>query len=324
MSDIGRQLVDSLYAELMIDDEWAVRRDRGFTWWGYRLAQHVEASPTVHLGDQQRCVVRVWTEVAREVSPASNPAAALAAVNRQQSMSAAVWDRPARRVNECATTVVSTDTLDWHTQLLATAAVLQNVSAHANAPALAQACGGTPALSNHPDAGERAEMDGVLGVPAQRVIPAGAGGSRYTGPLVEGLGGYAAKLGFRATADATGLVCEVPYPAQSGRDTALLRISTTQAHPVLGHGALVVLRLPVAPGGMRVARLANELNAAEAHGESAVPLLGAWCPDVLATDGNGLAFTCFLPNLLARTGLLEDQIGYQAARARFAQAQLSG
>ena len=55
----------------------------------------------------------------------------------------------------------------------------------------------------------------------------------------------------------------------------------------------------------------------------AAPLLGAWCPDVLAPDGNGLAFTCFLPNLLARPGLLADQIGYQRDRARFAAGELS-
>lgn len=45
MTDIGLRLLDSLYEQLMIDDEWAVRRERGFTWWSYRLAQHIEVSP---------------------------------------------------------------------------------------------------------------------------------------------------------------------------------------------------------------------------------------------------------------------------------------
>ena len=31
MTDIGLQLLDSLYQQLQIDDEWAVRRERGFT-----------------------------------------------------------------------------------------------------------------------------------------------------------------------------------------------------------------------------------------------------------------------------------------------------
>lgn len=45
MTDIGLQMLDSLVDQMMIDEEWSVRRERGFTWWSYRLAQHVEVSP---------------------------------------------------------------------------------------------------------------------------------------------------------------------------------------------------------------------------------------------------------------------------------------
>jgi hypothetical protein len=40
-------LVDSLYEQLMVDEQWAVRGERGFTWWSYRLAQHIEVGPEV-------------------------------------------------------------------------------------------------------------------------------------------------------------------------------------------------------------------------------------------------------------------------------------
>ena len=61
--DVGLRLVDSLYKQLQIDDEWAVRRERGFTWWSYRLAQHVEVSAPVWSGDRHVCAVRIWTEI---------------------------------------------------------------------------------------------------------------------------------------------------------------------------------------------------------------------------------------------------------------------
>ena len=44
-SDVGLQMVDKLFELLFIDEVWAVRRSRGFTWWSLGLAQHVEAGP---------------------------------------------------------------------------------------------------------------------------------------------------------------------------------------------------------------------------------------------------------------------------------------
>ncbi|MBT6446529.1 MAG: hypothetical protein HOK58_16265, partial [Acidimicrobiaceae bacterium] len=41
--DAGLRAVEMLFEQMMIDEEWATRRPRGFTWWAYRLAQHIEA-----------------------------------------------------------------------------------------------------------------------------------------------------------------------------------------------------------------------------------------------------------------------------------------
>ncbi len=35
MHDVGIRLIESLYSQLVIDEEWSVRRERGFTWWSY-------------------------------------------------------------------------------------------------------------------------------------------------------------------------------------------------------------------------------------------------------------------------------------------------
>ena len=71
--DIGLRQIAELYERLFIDDEWAVFRPRGFSWWSYRLAQHVEAEPVVIRGGRPTCLVRVWTEVVHNVDPLRDP-----------------------------------------------------------------------------------------------------------------------------------------------------------------------------------------------------------------------------------------------------------
>jgi hypothetical protein len=336
MADTGTQMVDSLYEQLMVDERWAIRSDRGFTWWGYRLAQHIEASSPTWSGDRDVCIVRIWTDVAHNLDPASNPAPIVGMVNVHQDMNALVWDSSERTVTECCTAVVHEENIGWLSKVLAMAAVLQNTAAHSRAHAVADACGGAPATSDHPTSGPRAEMDDVLNIPEQLVIPAGAEPSAFAGQLCEGLGEFAASMGWMGSSDATGMTCEVPFTGDrplftqeygapdTVLETALVQVFTDQPHPEAGNGALIVMRLPVSPGAEQAPALANELNIVEAKGELGAPLLGAWCPDVTSTEGNGLAFCCFLPNLIARPGLLENQIVYQAARAQFALRQLSG
>lgn len=71
MQDVGIRLIDSLFSQLMIDDEWVVRRERGFTWWSYRLAQHVEVGDPVESYGIDVCRVRIWTEMVNDVDPAT-------------------------------------------------------------------------------------------------------------------------------------------------------------------------------------------------------------------------------------------------------------
>lgn len=334
MGDVGIQIVDRLYASLMIDDEWAVRRERGFTWWGYRLAQHVEAGPVTWSDDRDVCVVRIWTEVARDVDSATDPSTIVAMPNLQTTMSAIVWDPATARIIECCTAAVHEENLVWLSRLLATAAVLQNTAAHSYAHAMAQACGGVPDASNHPTSGQRPAMDDLLNLPAQVIVPAGKEQSRFTGALAEGLGRFAADMGCLGTSDATGVVCEVPFTGErplitqpahdpdNRLETSLVQVFTDQPHPDFGSGALIVMRLPVSPGPQHASALANELNLAESRGELRPPLLGAWCPDAMSEDGNGLAFSCFLPNVVAEPGLLENQLVYQNFRSRFTAGRL--
>jgi hypothetical protein len=335
MADVGTLLVDSLYPQLMVDDQSAIRRDRGFTWWGYRLAQHIEVQPPTPSRGLDVCVVRIWTEVVRDVDPASNPAWVLGQVNYQVTLNALVWDPATATISECCTATVHRDNAGWMSKILATAAVLQNTAAHSRAHSLAEACGGQPAESHHPTSGVRGQMDDMLNVPAEVIMPMGKEPSKFIGEPCSSLGAFFAEFAgdrhWFGTADATGATLEVPFTGATPAgflpanwpdvrpQTTLTQVFPEAPHPEFGNGALVITRLPVSPGAEQAIVLANELNRADfAADHTAPPLLGAWCPDVLSEDGNELAFCSFLPNLLALPDILKNWMLHQSTRALFA------
>lgn len=212
LTDIGTQMLDHLYDKLMIDGQWSVRRERGFTWWGYRLAQHIEVSTPVRSHDRDFCIVRIWTDLVRHVDPAADPAQLLAMVNMQSTMNALVWEPATATITECCTAVVHEENAGWLWKILMTAAVLQNTAAHSRAHAIAEACNGTPAASNHPTSGERPKLDDMLNFPEHVIVPLGAEESRFTGALAEGLGKFAREMGWVGTSDETGSSARCPTP----------------------------------------------------------------------------------------------------------------
>lgn len=328
MTDIGLQLVDSLYEQLMVDDQWSVRHERGFSWWSYRLAQHIEVGAPERSVDRDVCSVRIWTDVVREVDPAANPAQVLGPLNVQATLNALAWDSATANITECCTAQVHDENLDWMGKVLATAAVLQNASAHARADFLAGECRGVPAATTHPSSGERLEMDDLLNVPA---TIAGEGGepSRFAGPRMERAGRFLERMQFFGSADSTGLMCQIPFTGRESASvpveapqpqTSLVQVFTDVAHPEFGGGMLVVMRLPVHAETYVAALQANELNVAEVQGESQNHLLGAWCPD--PTSAAALAFCCFVPNVLANSVVVENLVSYQGGRSMFAAERL--
>lgn len=92
MEDVGTQILEAVYGQLKVEDEWAFRRQRGFTWWGYRLAQHIDVSLPVHDRGLDSCSLHVRTDVVRDVDANTNPVALLVGLNRQETLNALVWD----------------------------------------------------------------------------------------------------------------------------------------------------------------------------------------------------------------------------------------
>lgn len=339
MDDVGIQILGAIYDQLKVEDEWAVRRPRGFTWWGYRLAQHIDVAPPIHDRGLDLCSLHVRTDVVRDVDPDTNPAAFLVELNRGATLSALVWDPSDATISARCTVTVHQDIASWIYYVLATAATLQNDLAHSHTVELAKACGGKPAGSNHPTQGVRNDPSNSMSVPARMIIPAGNGPSKFVGAPCAGIESFLAEHAevkhWYGNADAEGATVEVPFtgslPAMfqdrsspdSRLETALVQVFTDIPHPEFGNGALVVTRLPVCPGAARAVGFANDLNLAESAGGLDVPpLFGAWIPDPFSEGDDGLAFGSFLPNFLAMGGILNNWMAYQATRARFARGFL--
>lgn len=329
MTDVGLRLLDSLYEQLMIDDQWSVRRERGFTWWAYRLAQHVEVGPPQWSEDRYVCSVRIWTDVVRDVDPSTDPAVVLAATNSFATLNALVWDPSDATITECCTAVVHDEIFMWLSKVLATVAVLQNTAAHSRAHSLARATGGAPAASNHSLNGERPSMDDILNLPEAVVVPEGAKPSRFTGQAFARVGDFMRHSLFPGFADDDGLTCEVPFTAHTPSaiineadqlQTSLVQMYTDVPHPEAGNGLLCIMRLPYNADPRNVATQANRLNLIESKGDTGTLLLGAWCPDPSADTT--LAYCQFVPNLLARVILVENLLSYMASHSRLAASQL--
>ncbi len=139
---------------------------------------------------------------------------------------------------------------------------------------------------------------------------------------MSGLPTIAERLGCRGSGNDMAFTAEVPFA--SSDHPACVEVFTTQPHPVWGNGAWVVLQLPLAPGTDEAFVLANALNAQEFDwAPPGLSTLGAWSPDFLEADMDGLAFSTFVPNKLAGSGMLENLFIYAALRARFAADVLS-
>lgn len=328
MNDIGLRVLDSIFEQLMIDEQWSVRRERGFTWWSYRLAQHVEVGEPIESQGLTVCTVRIWTDLVREVDPSTDPVVMLGPINAQATLNALVWDSETATLSECCTAVVHDEIFDWMSKVLATAAVLQNASATNRARGFAEITGGLPAASNHPSSGQRPDMDDILDVP-QVVVQEGQKPSRFTGAKMDSIDRFLVDMNFLGSTDATGLTCEVPFysnePAMTlssergdTLQTSLVQVYTDVPHPEAGSGVLTIMRLPISPETGAAGSIANQLNLVEAQGESMANLLGSWCPDPADPGGKTVAFCCFIPNMLARWVRIENLVLNASIHSRFA------
>ena len=321
--DPGLAVVAHLFDQMQIDPQWSVRGERGFTWWGHRLAQRVWAST-----GEQRLGNAVWqvhieTDLVKEVRLEPDPFPVLAELNRLATFSACLFENGHVRLH--ASVSVTENNLPFAKELAIHAMSLQAADAPTVAGWLSEHLGAELDLSEHPSSGLRAARDEMLGVALlyKRKRQDGV----WTPPIdFIGVATASNRCWLSATAGTHSFTAELPFvPDDIGRHSgdfprARLQTWTDKPSPIFGTGALMLLRVP----GHYDVRTANFLNVAETVSPDCHQL-GAWSH---RADW-GLAFVTFLPALVFQRGgpyatnLFESLVWHAASRALWAHALLT-
>jgi hypothetical protein len=325
VKDPGLVVVEHLYKQMQIDAQWSVRQERGFTWWGDRLAQRVWASSSEERVGDSVWQVHIETDLVREVHSHPDPFPALAEVNRLAALSACVLEN--RSVRRHASVSVTENNLPFSKELAIHAMSLQVADAQAVAQWLSRQLRAVEDLSHHPLNGPRPAPDEMLGV-GLLYRRQGEGGV-WTPPIdFIGVANATNRCWLSATAGTHSFTAELPFAGGAaagagGGDeatTALFQAWTDKPHPVFGTGALLLLKLP---GGYD-SRSANFLNVADTLAPDCHQL-GAWSH----REDCGLSFATFLPALVFQRGgpyatnLFESLVWHSASRAQWAHTLLT-
>ncbi len=324
--DAGLRTVHDIFEQLQVDEQWSQWSDRGFTWWAYRNAQRVWAEEPREEEGFSLSTVHVETEVLRGMPTEALDRRAfdllLGVAMQEASLSAFVIRDDTVMLHMCAH--VHDEIQRWMSQVLQMGAVLQIVAADERDDALTSILNEgpngfavEPAVSAHPISGERQTPDEMLGAVDElpmRDRPWGDQDEFEQVAEILNRGGMLATTGDRA------LTAEIPFgpnggPAAAGGDSHMLQAMDQDRGERLGHGLRMRLQLRRWPeiDGRQI--FAPELSEMEADGLSGVHLLGSWAtaPVTEATP----SFTCWLPSVLHRPGLLANLVMTFGARANW-------
>lgn len=310
--NVGEQILDWLYREqLQVDEQWAVRNDRGFTWWAHENAQTVEilreeTGPDGQVG----YLIGIRTEMVTDFDLTES---ALTELNhgplRLASMSGPVYDSETRTLSLRSLGRVHEQTAEWMGVLLGTAAVTQLAEARMLGHGLAEAVGARPAVSGHPQNGHRAEPDEMI-LAAQVLVRAGQEPCQwpeadFTAAVEQFMRQPPAVL---ASSGGQALTVEFPY----GDGSSLCQILGTQNHPLYGHGLLVLQRFPfTVESEAKGAELALTLNATELAQDSTGFAFGSY-----VHDSGMICYSGFVSNALHRQVILPNLYFACAVRAQ--------
>lgn len=295
-NDRGLESVRDLHTKLQIEPEWCIWDERGFTWWGKDLAQHIWADPEAKDPNGETFHrLHACTDVFDGFDDSDRQVALLNALNQSATLSAFVPDKSSGRVQLRASMLLYTDNADYVRLVFSTAAALQVAEAFITASWFPGEVdmGLAPAASHHPKSGERHLPDEMLSFIEIGIKPEGEGSSRYQGQALEKLGKDLLRPPcLFATGSPDGITAEFPHPQHS----YMLRLLASERHPRLGSGLLATLNLPEGGDDIATACAALSLNAREQS--SPTHCLGSWC-----ATSSGLAFSAFFPNAMANDGI---------------------
>lgn len=315
--DLGTQVADDLHRLLMIDEEWTLREERGFTWWAHRHPQRIWAEPVLTDLGERTTRIHIETPLVRKAGDARRLLQFSALANTMTTLGAVTADPAEQRVVMHTAATVHGENRPWLGKLLSVAALLQLLKAEQTSSQFAEAVGGEPDQTEMPGRGVRPQPDDML-ASASMLQQAGA-----RDPFANGDFAAARKMlrdmpARDITASDEGVTIELRDPPDYPARLVVVR----NQHPDLGYGLLQLLHLPRLEDPSRGPEFANQLNRQESARAPRGHLLGGWCFEPKA---EGLTFVSFLPALAvgtpsasSRRDLLVNLIVAHVIRAQFA------
>lgn len=311
IADVGVSVVDAIAEMMGVDVAWSTRDERGFTWWGKDYAQRVWSEPALNDDGFEIFRLHARTPLVRVFEATDENLAKLNVLSMVATTSGFLINPDEGTVDLTASMYVHSDTADWVRKCFGTVVAMQAADAQLKAELLAKLTGAEPATSAHPASGARPDLDEMLGILEDIVVPRGREPSVWQGDQMAALIEVVKSAGntVLATGDESGLTAELPFQSE----TSLLTVSTREEHPQLGNGVLIRLRLPVLFSEEDGPRFAFELNRRELSVLTRAHFLGTWC-----WHDEFLHYVTFLPNVLnLGDGDLPNFIAGSYGRARW-------
>jgi hypothetical protein len=309
----GVETIEWLYSEqLKVDPEWSVRTPTGFRWWADKNAQTIEV-----IGDYEGpdgnagYLISMRTDFLRSLDLNER---ALTVINSFlmpfASMAGPVYDPETRSLGLCSLVSVHGGIKAWMNPLISVAATMQIGEARIMAELVSEVLDAEPAISGHPENGERPEPDELAEVITALVAPRGKQPcqwpvAEFTSAVNQYMQQPPAQL---ATSGGLGVTVEFPY----GDDSSLCRVSGDLPHPRYGNGLFLLQSFPVAKlSDAEGAELALTLNGEEFGQRPNGYGFGSY-----VYRDSMIHFTSFFPNFVYRSGLLPNLYFSSAQRAR--------
>jgi hypothetical protein len=312
--DVGNDAVNGIFNHLKIDADWSVPIPRGFAWWGHRLRQRIWSTPAYD--DRGIIIHRVYaiTDAIRDVQVSQTEVdVALSPLGTLAIGTAKIFDPKEKAVRLWTTATVHKGVAEWMTSLLASYAILQVIEAETTAGRASDMIKGVVDQTPHPTSGARQSPDEMLSVLDAAFRPIGQKNSPWNGcDEFQQIAGRLNTSNCFCTADSTGLTAEFQF----GQETSMMRLISTENHPVIGSGVGMFLQIPISDSEESASKIAGALNRAEANGQAPSHLIGSWCSKTFG-DRSVPAFATFIPTALFRPGLLSSLVYSATARARW-------
>ena len=304
MNDHGIQLVRKIFKDMNIDEEWSVETDRGFTWWGHHYGQRIWAEQPIKDNGFHITKVNAETELLKYPVRSTETETLLAIEMMKASLSGLVIDQKADRIKLHCSAYIHEENQNWLRRIFSLATIMQVIEAENKGDVLAMMVELQPDKSNHPDSGVRNDMDEMLNVVDQAIIPVGREPFRSIGEFeFRRAAEILNSQNLISTASETGLSAYLPF----ADDSALLQVDTEHGHPELGNGLLIRLFLPpekILPVTDIDGPFVMNLNSMQQNSFPSGHFLGSWCSGTVGENLQTAVYVTFIPAIVCTPGIL--------------------